>query len=132
MDKVMEGFVRYEEGLPGELKRHLNACDERILESLAWEKGSSLYVTVVAARRHLLAEVRRLQLLPEGELGLVVGRGAGGKGSGGDGEKGDGTPESKGSDEAASPPAQASFPAFSPMKPQNKREFAHLHSSFTT
>ncbi|CAI5526934.1 unnamed protein product [Closterium sp. Naga37s-1] len=131
MDKVMEGFVRYEEGLPGELKRHLNACDERILESLAWEKGSSLYVTVVAARRHLLAEVRRLQLLPEGELGLVVGRGAGGKGSGGDGEKGDGTPESKGSDEA-SPPAQASFPAFSPMKPQNKREFAHLHSSFTT
>ncbi|CAI5998433.1 unnamed protein product [Closterium sp. NIES-65] len=42
MDKVMEGFVRYEEGLPGELKRHLNACDERILESLAWEKGSSL------------------------------------------------------------------------------------------
>ncbi|CAI5469568.1 unnamed protein product [Closterium sp. Yama58-4] len=133
MDKVMEGFVRYEEGLPGELKRHLNACDERILESLAWEKGSSLYVTVVAARRHLLAEVKRLQLLPEGEEGLVgrlVGRGAGGKGSGGDGEKGDGTPE-KGSDEA-SPPAQASFPAFSPMKPQNKREFAHLHSSFTT
>ncbi|CAI5484133.1 unnamed protein product [Closterium sp. Yama58-4] len=96
MDKVMEGFVRYEEGLPGELKRHLNACDERILESLAWEKGSSLYVTVVAARRHLLAEVKRLQLLPEGEEGLVgklVGRGAGGKGSGGDGEKGDGTPE---------------------------------------
>ncbi|CAI5505650.1 unnamed protein product [Closterium sp. Naga37s-1] len=134
MDKVMEGFVRYEEGLPGELKRHLNACDERILESLAWEKGSSLYVTVVVARRHLLAEVRRLQLLPEGEEGLVgrlVGRGAGGKGGGGDGEKGDGTPESKGSDEA-SPPAQASFPAFSPMKPQNKREFAHLHSSFTT
>ncbi|CAI5957116.1 unnamed protein product [Closterium sp. NIES-65] len=130
MDKVMEGFVRYEEGLPGELKRHLNACDERILESLAWEKGSSLYVTVVAARRHLLAEVRRLQLLPEGEEGLVgrlMGRGVGGKGGGGDGERGDGTPESKGSDEA-----QASFPAFSPMKPQNKREFAHLHSSFTT
>ncbi|GJP45797.1 hypothetical protein CLOM_g5133 [Closterium sp. NIES-68] len=132
MDKVMEGFVRYEEGLPGELKRHLNACDERILESLAWEKGSSLYVTVVAARRHLLAEVHRLQLLPEGEeVAGLVGRGGGGKGSGGEGEKGDGTPESKAS-EAASPPAKLSFAAFSPMKPQDKRAFAHLHASFTT
>lgn len=64
MDKVMESLVRHEDTLPGELRKHLHACDERILESLAWAKGSSLYLALIAARRHLAAEVVRLGLLP--------------------------------------------------------------------
>ena len=40
LSKVIEGFVRHEDTLPRELKRHLNSLEERLLESMAWEKGS--------------------------------------------------------------------------------------------
>lgn len=43
LTKVIGSFVRAEDGLPRELKRHLNSLEERILESLAWQRGSSLY-----------------------------------------------------------------------------------------
>lgn len=63
--KVIESFVRHEERLPRELKRHLNSIEEKILEKLAWEKGSSLYNSLIIAKPHLQAEIYRLVLLAE-------------------------------------------------------------------
>ncbi|THU68115.1 hypothetical protein C4D60_Mb08t00490 [Musa balbisiana] len=65
LSKVIESFVRHEETLPRELKRHLNSLEERLLESMAWEKGSSMYNTLIVARPALSAEINRLGLLAE-------------------------------------------------------------------
>ena len=55
--KVIESFVRHEETLPRELKRHLNALEERLLESLAWEKGSSMYNSLIVSKPCLATEI---------------------------------------------------------------------------
>ncbi|CAA6659647.1 unnamed protein product [Spirodela intermedia] len=65
LSKVIESFVRHEETLPRELKRHLNSLEERLLESMAWEKGSSMYNSLIVARPSLSAEINRLGLLAE-------------------------------------------------------------------
>ncbi|KAG0487487.1 hypothetical protein HPP92_009582 [Vanilla planifolia] len=65
LSKVIESFVRYEETLPRELKRHLNSLEERLLESMSWEKGSSLYNSLIIARPDLSAEINKLGLLAE-------------------------------------------------------------------
>ncbi|XP_010237681.1 retinoblastoma-related protein 2 isoform X2 [Brachypodium distachyon] len=65
LSKIIENFVRHEESLPRELKRHLNALEEQLLESMAWEKGSSLYNSLVVARPSLASEINRLGLLAE-------------------------------------------------------------------
>ncbi|KAM0934796.1 putative transcription repressor RB family [Dioscorea sansibarensis] len=65
LSKVIESFVRHEETLPRELKRHLNSLEERLLESMAWEKGSSMYNSLIVARPALSAEINRLGLLAE-------------------------------------------------------------------
>ncbi|PNH01487.1 Retinoblastoma-related protein, partial [Tetrabaena socialis] len=41
--KMIQSFVKSVVTLPRELKRHLFLIEEKILESLAWEPGSSLY-----------------------------------------------------------------------------------------
>ncbi|KQJ99190.1 hypothetical protein BRADI_3g41630v3 [Brachypodium distachyon] len=65
LSKVIESFVRHEDTLPRELKRHLNSLEERLLESLAWEKGSSMYNSLIVARPTLSVEINRLGLLAE-------------------------------------------------------------------
>ncbi|XP_074580565.1 retinoblastoma-related protein-like isoform X1 [Curcuma longa] len=65
MSKVIETFIRYEETLPRELKRHLNSLEERLLESMAWERGSSLYNSLILARPALAGEINGLGLLAE-------------------------------------------------------------------
>lgn len=65
LSKVIESFVRHEETLPRELKRHLNSLEERILESMAWEKGSSMYNSLIVAKPSLSAEINRLGLLAD-------------------------------------------------------------------
>ncbi|TVU24646.1 hypothetical protein EJB05_27095 [Eragrostis curvula] len=65
LSKIIENFVRHEETLPRELKRHLNSLEEQLLESMAWEKGSSLYNSLVVARPSLASEINRLGLLAE-------------------------------------------------------------------
>ncbi|XBH55999.1 hypothetical protein VPH35_077936 [Triticum aestivum] len=65
LSKIIENFVRHEESLPRELKRHLNSLEEQLLESMAWEKGSSLYNSLVVARPSLASEINRLGLLAE-------------------------------------------------------------------
>lgn len=65
MSKVIETFIRYEETLPRELKRHLNSLEERLLESMAWERGSSLYNSLILAKPSLAAEISCLGLLAE-------------------------------------------------------------------
>ncbi|CAI0474176.1 unnamed protein product [Linum tenue] len=65
LSKVIEGFVRHEDSLPRELRRHLNSLEERLLESMVWEKGSSLYNSLTVARPGLSAEISRLGLLAE-------------------------------------------------------------------
>lgn len=65
LSKVIEYFVRHEDTLPRELKRHLNSIEERLLESMAWEKGSSMYTSLIVAKPLLAAEINRLCLLAE-------------------------------------------------------------------
>lgn len=65
LSKVIESFIRYEESLPRELRRHLNSLEERLLESLVWEKGSSMYNSLAVARPALSAEINRLSMLAE-------------------------------------------------------------------
>ncbi|XP_068657761.1 retinoblastoma-related protein isoform X1 [Aristolochia californica] len=65
LSKVIESFVRHEESLPRELKRYLNSLEERLLESMVWEKGSSMYNSLIVARPSLAAEINRLGLLAE-------------------------------------------------------------------
>lgn len=65
LSKVIESFVRHEETLPRELKRHLNFLEERLIESMSWGRGSSLYNSLVVAKPALAAEINRLGLLAE-------------------------------------------------------------------
>lgn len=65
LSKVIESFVRHEESLPRELRRHLNSLEERLLESMVWERGSSMYNSLTVARPALSAEICRLGLLAE-------------------------------------------------------------------
>ncbi|XP_061375616.1 retinoblastoma-related protein 1 isoform X2 [Gastrolobium bilobum] len=65
LSKVIESFIRHEESLPRELRRHLNSLEERLLESMVWEKGSSMYNSLAVARPALSAEINRLKLLAE-------------------------------------------------------------------
>ncbi|KAK1375038.1 retinoblastoma-related protein [Heracleum sosnowskyi] len=65
LSKVIESFIRHEESLPRELKRHLNSLEERLLEGMVWEKGSSLYNSLTVARPPLSAEISRFGLLAE-------------------------------------------------------------------
>lgn len=65
LSKVIESFIRHEESLPRELRRHLNSLEERLLESMVWEKGSSMYNSLTVARPALSADINRLGLLAE-------------------------------------------------------------------
>ncbi|PIM97827.1 Rb (Retinoblastoma tumor suppressor)-related protein [Handroanthus impetiginosus] len=65
LSKVIESFIRHEETLPRELRRHLNSLEERLLESMVWEKGSSMYNSLIVAKPALSAEISRLGLLAE-------------------------------------------------------------------
>ncbi|XP_074286888.1 retinoblastoma-related protein-like [Silene latifolia] len=65
LSKVIESFIRHENSLPRELRRHLNSLEERFLESMVWEKGSSMYNSLTIARPSLSAEISRLGLLAE-------------------------------------------------------------------
>ncbi|XP_051116256.1 retinoblastoma-related protein [Andrographis paniculata] len=65
LSKVIESFIRHEESLPRELRRHLNSLEERLLESLVWEKGSSMYNSLIVAKPALSAEINRFGLVAE-------------------------------------------------------------------
>eukprot|EP00898_Chlorokybus_atmophyticus_P003593 jgi/Chlat1/4234/Chrsp27S04309 len=43
MCKVIQDFVRHADSMPRDIKKHLNAVEERVLESAGWERGSPLY-----------------------------------------------------------------------------------------
>lgn len=47
--KLIETFVRHEPSLPRELKRHMFSIEEKMLEALAWERGSSLFPKLIMA-----------------------------------------------------------------------------------
>ncbi|KAL5700551.1 Retinoblastoma-related protein 1 [Ranunculus cassubicifolius] len=65
LSKVIESFIRHEESLPRELRRHLNSLEERLLENMVWEKGSSMYNSLLVARPSLSVDINRLGLLAE-------------------------------------------------------------------
>ncbi|CAO2833862.1 unnamed protein product [Amaranthus hypochondriacus] len=65
LSKVIESFIRHEDSLPRELRRHLNSLEERLLESMVWEKGSSMYNSLIIARPALSTEINRFGLLAE-------------------------------------------------------------------
>ncbi|WCJ39170.1 Retinoblastoma-related protein [Euphorbia peplus] len=65
LSKVIESFIRHEDSLPRELRRHLNSLEERLLESMVWEKGSSMYNSLTVARPSLASEINHLGLLAE-------------------------------------------------------------------
>nr|XP_056701014.1 retinoblastoma-like protein 1 isoform X2 [Euleptes europaea] len=47
--KVIEVFIRSEEGLSRDMVKHLNSIEEQILESLAWTKDSALWDALQAS-----------------------------------------------------------------------------------
>lgn len=47
--KMIGPFVHAEPSLPRDLKHHLFTIEEKILESVAWQPGSSIYPTLIAA-----------------------------------------------------------------------------------
>ena len=49
MCKLVDSFVRAEPGLLKEVRKHLFSVQERILDSLAWQRGSSLYTIMKLA-----------------------------------------------------------------------------------
>lgn len=49
MCKMIVSFIRHEPTLLKELRQHLFIVEERILESFAWERGSSLYPLIALA-----------------------------------------------------------------------------------
>lgn len=53
--KIIQPFMRHEPGLPREMKRHLLALDEKILEAAAWTRNSSLYTCLALACRPALS-----------------------------------------------------------------------------
>ena len=55
--KVIQRLMRHEETFPRELKRHLNALEEFLLESLALEKVSSLYNSLIVSKPCLAIEI---------------------------------------------------------------------------
>ncbi|KAJ7976323.1 Retinoblastoma-related protein [Quillaja saponaria] len=63
--KVIESFIKHIESLPRELRRHLNSLEEKLLESMVWKKGSSLYNLMIVARPTLSTEINQLGLLSE-------------------------------------------------------------------
>ncbi|XP_056686611.1 retinoblastoma-related protein isoform X2 [Spinacia oleracea] len=65
LSKVIESFIRHEDSLPRELRRHLNSLEERLLESMVWEKGSSMYNSLIIAKPAMSAEINRFGLLAE-------------------------------------------------------------------
>ncbi|KAJ9132913.1 hypothetical protein P3X46_033732 [Hevea brasiliensis] len=63
LSKVIGTFITHEQSLPRELRRHLNSLEEQLLESRVWEKGSSLYDSLIVSRPALSDEIYRLGLL---------------------------------------------------------------------
>ena len=49
MSSIIEPFVRADTTMPREVKKHFNALEETIMETLAWSKGSSLFGFMRAA-----------------------------------------------------------------------------------
>lgn len=62
---MIERFIRHEESLPRELRRQLNSFEELLLESMVWEKVSSMYNSLIVAGPALSAEMNRLGLLAQ-------------------------------------------------------------------
>lgn len=52
LSKMIHSFVRSVATLPRDLKRHLFLIEEKIIESLAWEAGSSLYHLILHSQEH--------------------------------------------------------------------------------
>lgn len=46
--KMIDPFVRYEPSIPQDLKYHLHSIEEKIIECLAWQRGSPLYPQLIA------------------------------------------------------------------------------------
>ena len=62
---ITTSFIRHEDSFPGYFSRHLNSFKERLLESMAWKKGSSLYYSLSLARPSLSEEINRLGLFAQ-------------------------------------------------------------------
>lgn len=63
LSKVIEYFVRYEDILFCEFKWYLNIIEERIFESMVWEKGLLMYSLFIVVRFLLVIEINWLCLL---------------------------------------------------------------------
>ena len=47
--KIIDPFVRYEPTMPRDIRRHLFSIEEKILESMAWAQGSTLFPLLIMA-----------------------------------------------------------------------------------
>ncbi|KAF8058436.1 RBR2 [Scenedesmus sp. PABB004] len=138
--KIIGPFVRAEPSLPRELKRHMFTVEEKILESLGWAPGSSLYALARAAAGQ--APPRRAS--DSGGAGAAgAERAAGGgdaemrDGGGGGGGGGEGVPL-EAAEGRAEPQQQALPQATAEAEPEQRpdaggsRKRAGAHSSSAT
>ena len=65
LSEVTETFVRHKETLQRELKRHLNPLEGRIFDSMAWEKGSLMKNSLIAANPGISTEINCPSLLAQ-------------------------------------------------------------------
>jgi retinoblastoma-like protein 1 len=59
VSSIIEPFVRADTTMPREVKKHFNALEETIMETLAWSKGSSLFGFMRAAESGYLPRQAR-------------------------------------------------------------------------
>ena len=68
--KMIDPFVRYEPSIPHDLKCHLHSIEEKIIECLAWQRGSSLYPQLIAA--HEVKTDRQAAIKSEGQPCIML------------------------------------------------------------
>ena len=83
---IIEPFVRADPTMPREVKKHFNAIEERVMETMAWRRGSSLFgymraaeagAPPLGARPAAAALAAVSKPGPSGERGVTLNRGAG-------------------------------------------------------
>jgi retinoblastoma-like protein 1 len=85
LSKMISAFVHAEPSLPKELKRHLFTIEEKILESLAWQPGSSIYRLLEAASGDKAVAAAAQQQQPGSTAAAAAAAAGSGGGSGGAG-----------------------------------------------
>ncbi|KAK9863068.1 hypothetical protein WJX84_009434 [Apatococcus fuscideae] len=154
--KIIQPFMRHEPNMPRELKRHLLALDEKILEAVAWTRNSSLYTCLALACGPLMSQSLHDGHAPASGAAGLTARSSGGeecldgseagpksspatpvkrKSSGGSMPWGSGTPKARRGDVGLTPssslPSQDDDHTETPLSPRHSSGTSPLASLLT-